>query len=181
MEKSGKSKNEPGTTPAIVGPKKPAHEASASAHGKRYGEAVKRLVVEQIESGKLTVAPSFRIGCIGAIDSDTMRAAVSAVGEVMCELGVAISSPLFGWIIDSWGFNAMYAVSVTLSVTLGTVYLVRSRHFVDDEQIQATTTDDNSLPVPTLSVSLSTTRDPDGDDELKSPVVVPRKSVDVSA
>ena len=60
MEKSGKSKNEPGTTPAIVGPKKPAHEASASAHGKRYGEAVKRLVVEQIESGKLTVAQAQR-------------------------------------------------------------------------------------------------------------------------
>jgi MFS family permease len=112
---------------------------------------------------------------------DRFRGTGTTIALGMCELGVAISSPLFGWIIDSWGFNAMYAVSVALSVTLGTVYLVRSRHFVDDEQIQATTTDDNSLPVPTLSVSLSTTRDPDGDDELKSPVVVPRKSVDVSA
>ena len=60
MEKSGKSKNEPGTTLAAGEPKKPAHEASASAHGKRYGEGVKLLVVEQIESGKLTVAQARR-------------------------------------------------------------------------------------------------------------------------
>ena len=112
---------------------------------------------------------------------DRFRGTGTTVALGMCELGVAISSPLLGWIIDNWGFNAMYAVSVTLSVTLGTVYLVRSRHFVDDEQTQATSTDDNSLPLQARSVSLSPTRDPDGDDELKSPVVVPRKSVDVSA
>ena len=46
-----------------------------------------------IYPGKLTRTESFRIGCIGAIDSDTMRAAVSAVGEVMCELGVASGTP----------------------------------------------------------------------------------------
>ena len=59
MEKAERSKNEVGT--ALAGePKKPAHEASASAQGKRYGEAVKRLVVEQIEGGKLTVAQAQR-------------------------------------------------------------------------------------------------------------------------
>jgi transposase-like protein len=60
MENSGKSKNEPGTAPAGGEPKKPAHEARGSAHGKRYGEAVKRLVVEQIEGGKLTVTQAQR-------------------------------------------------------------------------------------------------------------------------
>ena len=39
MEKAEKSKNEPGTELAEE-PKKPAHEAKASAHGKRYGKAV---------------------------------------------------------------------------------------------------------------------------------------------
>ena len=60
MEKSGKAKNEPGTPPVAGEPKKPANEAGASAQGKRYGEALKRLVVEQIESGKLTVAQAQR-------------------------------------------------------------------------------------------------------------------------
>ena len=49
-----------------------------------------------IYPGKLTRAQSFRIGCIGAIDSDTMRAAVSALGEVMCELGIASGAPAPG-------------------------------------------------------------------------------------
>ena len=60
MEKAEKSKNEPDTALAAGEPKKPAHEARASAQGKRYGEAVKRLVVEQIEGGKLTVAQAQR-------------------------------------------------------------------------------------------------------------------------
>lgn len=59
-EKTEKSKNEPGTALAAVAPRKLAHEASASAQGKRYGEAVKRLVVEQLEAGKLTVAQAQR-------------------------------------------------------------------------------------------------------------------------
>jgi len=99
----------------------------------------------------------------------------------MCELGVAISSPLFGWIIDSWGFNAMYAVSVTLSVTLGSVYLVRSRHFVDDEQVESTAAGDNSVPLQPRPVALSTVHNPAGDTSLKTPMVVPRKNVNVSA
>ena len=60
MEKSEKSKSEFGTAPAAGELKKSAHEARASAHGKRYGEALKRLVVEQIEGGKLTVAQAQR-------------------------------------------------------------------------------------------------------------------------
>ena len=60
MEKAEKSKNEPGTALAAGEPKKPAQETRAAAQGKRYGEAVKRLVVEQIESGKLTVAQAQR-------------------------------------------------------------------------------------------------------------------------
>jgi transposase-like protein len=60
MEKAEKSKNEPGTAQVAAEPKKPAQEARASGQGKRYGEAVKRLVVEQIEGGKLTVAQAQR-------------------------------------------------------------------------------------------------------------------------
>ena len=60
MEKLGKAKNEPGAAPATGAPKRPVKEERAAARGKRYGEAVKRLVVEQIESGKLTVAQARR-------------------------------------------------------------------------------------------------------------------------
>jgi len=60
MEKAGKSKNEAGAALAAGAPKQPAHEARAMAQGKRYGEAVKRLVVEQIEGGKLTLAQARR-------------------------------------------------------------------------------------------------------------------------
>jgi transposase-like protein len=60
METAERSKNEPRTALAAGEPQKPAHEARASAQGKRYGEALKRLVVEQIEGGKLTVAQAQR-------------------------------------------------------------------------------------------------------------------------
>jgi transposase-like protein len=60
MEKAEKSKNEPGTALAAGDPKKLTQETRVSAQGKRYGEAVKRLVVEQIEGGKLTVAQAQR-------------------------------------------------------------------------------------------------------------------------
>jgi 2-aminoethylphosphonate-pyruvate transaminase len=42
-----------------------------------------------IYPGKLTVADSFRIGCIGRLDASHMRGALEAVGEVLAELGVA--------------------------------------------------------------------------------------------
>lgn len=60
MEKATKAKAEIGTSPAVGEAKKHADEARGSAQGKRYGEAVKRLVVEQIEAGKLTIAQAQR-------------------------------------------------------------------------------------------------------------------------
>jgi 2-aminoethylphosphonate-pyruvate transaminase len=38
--------------------------------------------------GKLTAVETFRVGCIGAIDSDTIRRAVSAVAQSLQEMGV---------------------------------------------------------------------------------------------
>lgn len=42
-----------------------------------------------IYPGKLTVADSFRIGCIGAIDTTHMRAFLDTVSEVLGEMGIA--------------------------------------------------------------------------------------------
>ncbi|MEO8857002.1 MAG: 2-aminoethylphosphonate--pyruvate transaminase [Burkholderiaceae bacterium] len=44
-----------------------------------------------IYPGKLTVADSFRIGCIGRLGEKEMRGALAAVGEVLQELGVTDS------------------------------------------------------------------------------------------
>jgi transposase-like protein len=67
MEKAEKSKSESVTALAAGEPKMPTLEAKATAHGKRYGQALKRLVVEQIECGKLTVAQAQRqLGIAGA-------------------------------------------------------------------------------------------------------------------
>ena len=60
MEKHGKAKNEPGAMSATGAPKRLVKEERGPARGKRYGEALKRLVVEQIESGQLTVAQAQR-------------------------------------------------------------------------------------------------------------------------
>jgi nitrate/nitrite transporter NarK len=99
----------------------------------------------------------------------------------MCELGVALASPLFGWIIDAWGFNAMYAVSVTLTVTLGTVYLVRSQDHADDEQV-ATPTASAKLESDSRQTAMPcTAADPADASTRTQPVTTPRKSLDVSA
>jgi len=97
----------------------------------------------------------------------------------MCELGVAIFSPAMGWIIDGWGFNAMYAVSGTVTVILGSVYLVRSRHLVDDEKTATDgTVAESGLVNPTLSsVTARNAGDPATDTKLTPPV----PPVDVSA
>ena len=79
MEKAEKSKNEPDTALAAGEPKKLAHEARASAQGKRYGEALKRLVVEQIEGGKLTVAQAQRQH--GIAGAQTIRAWQAKYGK----------------------------------------------------------------------------------------------------
>ncbi len=46
-----------------------------------------------IYPGKLTVADSFRIGCIGQMDGDVMRGVVAAAGECLSEMGVNDASP----------------------------------------------------------------------------------------
>ncbi|MBM3629528.1 MAG: 2-aminoethylphosphonate--pyruvate transaminase, partial [Alphaproteobacteria bacterium] len=46
-----------------------------------------------IYPGKLTVADSFRIGCIGRLDEGHMRGALSAVAEMLAEMGVASGVP----------------------------------------------------------------------------------------
>ena len=46
-----------------------------------------------IYPGKLTVADSFRIGCIGQMDEDVMRRVVTAAGEALAEMGVASAAP----------------------------------------------------------------------------------------
>jgi 2-aminoethylphosphonate-pyruvate transaminase len=43
-----------------------------------------------IYPGKLTVADSFRIGCIGRINPDDMRGFIATVGEVLAEMGVTV-------------------------------------------------------------------------------------------
>ena len=42
-----------------------------------------------IYPGKLTVADSFRIGCIGRLDADHMRGALTAVSDVLKEMGIS--------------------------------------------------------------------------------------------
>lgn len=46
-----------------------------------------------IYPGKLTVAESFRIGCIGRIGEAEIRAALAAIGATMGEMGVASGAP----------------------------------------------------------------------------------------
>lgn len=46
-----------------------------------------------IYPGKLTVADSFRIGCIGRLDANHMRGALAAVREILSEMGVSRCSP----------------------------------------------------------------------------------------
>ncbi len=46
-----------------------------------------------IYPGKLTVAPSFRMGCIGRLGPEVMRGAVAAVAEALAAMGVASGAP----------------------------------------------------------------------------------------
>ena len=43
--------------------------------------------------GKLTVADSFRIGCIGRLDAEHMRGVVAAVREILAEMKVHSVAP----------------------------------------------------------------------------------------
>jgi 2-aminoethylphosphonate-pyruvate transaminase len=46
-----------------------------------------------IYPGKLTVAESFRIGCIGRLNADHMRGVLAAVREILTEMGVRQTAP----------------------------------------------------------------------------------------
>ena len=46
-----------------------------------------------IYPGKLTIAESFRIGCIGRLDEAEMRGALAAIGETLSEMGVRSGAP----------------------------------------------------------------------------------------
>ena len=46
-----------------------------------------------IYPGKLTVAESFRMGCIGRLNQEHMQGALDAVTEVMREMGVDSGAP----------------------------------------------------------------------------------------
>lgn len=46
-----------------------------------------------IYPGKLTVAPSFRIGCIGHLDDTVINGALDAIREILKDLGVASGAP----------------------------------------------------------------------------------------
>ena len=43
--------------------------------------------------GKLTVAPSFRIGCIGHLDAEDMYAALAAIRKILADMGVKNGAP----------------------------------------------------------------------------------------
>jgi 2-aminoethylphosphonate-pyruvate transaminase len=42
--------------------------------------------------GKLTQVETFRVGCIGAIDANEMRNVVSAVTQVLADLGLRVTA-----------------------------------------------------------------------------------------
>ena len=46
-----------------------------------------------IYPGKLTVAETFRIGCIGRLGADEMQAALAAIKETLAEMGVENCAP----------------------------------------------------------------------------------------
>ena len=46
-----------------------------------------------IYPGKLTIAPSFRIGCIGHLDEAVMTGALDAIRETLKEMDVASGAP----------------------------------------------------------------------------------------
>ncbi len=76
-------------SPIIVTFLNPAHPRFDFA--RFYEEMKTRGFV--IYPGKLTVVDSFRIGCIGRLDEDVMRAVVSAVQQALAAMGVDDARP----------------------------------------------------------------------------------------
>ncbi len=60
-----------------------------------FAEFYQRLAAKGflIYPGKLTVADSFRVGCIGHLGAREMRAALAAIEATLAELGVEDPSP----------------------------------------------------------------------------------------
>jgi 2-aminoethylphosphonate-pyruvate transaminase len=56
-----------------------------------YDEMEKKGYV--LYPGKLTIADTFRIGCIGALDADDMKSAVAAMKNTLEEMGVKSGAP----------------------------------------------------------------------------------------
>ena len=80
--------------PAIQAPIIVTFHAPADAHYdfRRFYEAAKRHGFI-LYPGKLTQIETFRVGCIGAIDSVQMQQAVHAVALALKELGIASAAP----------------------------------------------------------------------------------------
>jgi 2-aminoethylphosphonate-pyruvate transaminase len=69
------------------------HEpADASYDRERFFEAMLRRGFVMFR-GSLTAFPTFRIGCMGALDEAVMRGVVHAVGAAMAEMGVTDCRP----------------------------------------------------------------------------------------
>jgi 2-aminoethylphosphonate-pyruvate transaminase len=85
---------EPYLDPAIQAPIIVTFHAPADAHYdfRRFYEAAKRHGFI-LYPGKLTQIETFRVGCIGAIDSVQMQQAVHAVALALKELGIASAAP----------------------------------------------------------------------------------------
>jgi len=66
--------------------------ADASFDFDRFYELMKRQGFI-IYPGKLTVVDSFRVGCIGQVDSDVMRGVVEAARAALAEMGVKSAEP----------------------------------------------------------------------------------------
>jgi 2-aminoethylphosphonate-pyruvate transaminase len=88
---------EPYLDPAIQAPIIVTFHAPADAHYdfRRFYEAAKRHGFI-LYPGKLTQIETFRVGCIGAIDSVQMQQAVHAVALALKELGIASAAPALG-------------------------------------------------------------------------------------
>ncbi|MBB2917779.1 2-aminoethylphosphonate--pyruvate transaminase [Cupriavidus alkaliphilus] len=57
-----------------------------------YGKVRERGYI--LYPGKLTQVETFRVGCIGAIDDNEMRNVVTAIGEVLREMGIEMQAQL---------------------------------------------------------------------------------------
>jgi 2-aminoethylphosphonate-pyruvate transaminase len=81
---------EPGVQAPIIvtfhAPADPAYEFKAF-----YGKVRARGYV--LYPGKLTQVETFRVGCIGAIDSNEMRNVVAAIGTTLQDMGIGSAAP----------------------------------------------------------------------------------------